>query len=101
MQKGRQSFEIYKGLQRPLIFKFFKGKFIYWALGSIVIGIIAGGAVSILFSAIAGALTMVMIAVPLLFFTISKQKQGLHSKKKETCVYIIPPKFKRLQLNEK
>ncbi|MGE9310876.1 hypothetical protein ACLOAU_04500 [Niabella sp. CJ426] len=88
------SFKIYKGLQRPLIFKIFKGKFIYWALGSIVTGVIAGGAASIMISSIAGAIVMVMVAVPLLFFTIHKQKSGLYAKTRESCIYMIPARYK-------
>lgn len=83
------TYKIYKGLQRPLVFKIFKGKYIYWALGSIVAGVVAGGAASMTISSIAGAVTMVLVAIPLLFFTISKQKEGLYTKTKEDCIYII------------
>ena len=83
------TYKIYKGLQRPLVFKIFKGKYIYWALGSIVSGVIAGGAASMVISSIAGAVTMVLVAIPLLFFTISKQKEGLFTKTKEDCIYMI------------
>ncbi|HAO05678.1 MAG TPA: DUF4133 domain-containing protein [Chryseobacterium sp.] len=83
------TYKIYKGLQRPLVFKIFKGKYIYWALGSIVAGVVAGGAASMIISSIAGAVTMVLVAIPLLFFTISKQKEGLYTKTKEDCIYMI------------
>lgn len=83
------SYKIYKGLQRPLVFKIFKGKYIYWALGSIVAGVVAGGAASMIISSIAGAITMVLVAIPLLFYTISQQKEGLFTKTKEDCIYMI------------
>jgi len=87
--KQTPTYKIYKGLQRPLVFKIFKGKYIYWALGSIVAGVITGGAASMMISSIAGAITMVVVAIPLLFFTISKQKEGLYTKTKDDCIYMI------------
>lgn len=49
-----KSYPIYKGLQKPLTYKGFKGKYIYWALGSLILGLFIG--------AIAAALTNMIIA---------------------------------------
>jgi len=89
-----EKYKIYKGLQRPLVFKIFKGKYIYWALGSIVAGVIVGGAVSMIISSIAGAIAMVMVAIPLMLYTISRQKEGLYTKTREDCIYMISSKTK-------
>ena len=89
----QKSYALYKGLQRPLVFKFFKGKFIYWALGSIVAGIIVGGAMSAFISSVAGIAGMVMVSVPLMFYTISKQKKGLYTKTKDDFIGIVPPTY--------
>lgn len=89
LMRQTPTYKIYKGLQRPLVFKIFKGKYIYWALGSIVAGVITGGAASMIISSIAGAITMVLVAIPLLFFIISKQKEGLYTKTKDECIYMI------------
>ena len=35
-------FPIYKGLQKPLVFRGFKGKYIYWGLGSLLAGLVLG-----------------------------------------------------------
>ena len=35
-------FAVYKGLQKPLIFRGFRGKFIYWGLGSLLAGLVLG-----------------------------------------------------------
>jgi hypothetical protein len=94
MMKQQKSYALYKGLQRPLVFKFFKGKFIYWALGSIVAGIIVGGALSALVSSIAGIAGLVVVSIPLLFYTISNQKKGLHTKTTDNFIGIMPPKYK-------
>jgi uncharacterized oligopeptide transporter (OPT) family protein len=90
----QKSYALYKGLQRPLVFKFFRGKFIYWALGAIVAGIIVGGVISALISSIAGITGLVLVSVPLLFYTISKQKNGLYSKSKDNFIGMMPPKYK-------
>lgn len=89
-----EKYKIYKGLQRPLVFKIFKGKYIYWALGSIVAGVIVGGAVSMIISSVVGAMAMVIVTIPLMLYTISRQKEGLYSKTKDDCIYMISPKTK-------
>ena len=37
-----RKFAVYKGLQKPLIFKGFKGKFIYWGIASLLAGLVFG-----------------------------------------------------------
>jgi len=91
MEKAEYS--LYKGLQRPLVFKIFKGKFIYWAVGSILAGIVSGGLVGALISSLFGIVTMIGVSMPLLMFTINKQKRGLYDKKRNYGIYIISPKF--------
>jgi uncharacterized membrane protein len=95
------NYALYKGLQRPLVFKFFRGKFIYWALGSIVAGILAGGAISAFISSVLGIVVMVFISVPLLFYTISKQKKGLYTKTTDNFIGIIKPNFTPINETEK
>lgn len=85
-----RTYSIYKGLQRPLVFKVFKGRFIYMALGALVGGITGGIIASVLISAVAGLIAMALIAIPLLMFTIEKQKQGLYEKRRDEAVFIIP-----------
>ena len=88
----KKSYSIYKGLQRPLVFKVFKGKFIYWAMGSVLAGIISGGLIGAFFSQVAGLLAMLCISVSLLLYTLGKQKQGLYNKRKDFAIFIFPPK---------
>ena len=85
---------LYKGLQRPLVFKFLRGRFIYWGLGSIVAGIVAGGIASAVLSSVAGLVTLIAVSLPLLMYTISKQKQGLHSKTRHRAVFMVLPRIK-------
>lgn len=87
-------FSLYKGLQRPLVFKMFKGKYIYWAMGSVIAGVIIGGTLSALVSSYAGIIAFTSMTVSLIFYTISRQKQGLNAKKKENAIFIIQPRQK-------
>ena len=38
-----KQFSIYKGLQKPLIYKGFQGKFIGWGIASLDVGLVQGG----------------------------------------------------------
>ncbi len=87
-------FKIYKGLQRPLVFKMFKGKYIYWAAGSMVSGIISGGIASSIFSSVVGISVMLGVTIPSLLYTIERQRKGMYAKKKETLIFIIKPSYK-------
>ncbi|HEX8356011.1 MAG TPA: hypothetical protein VF610_01295 [Segetibacter sp.] len=96
---ARKEYQIYKGLQRPLVFKMFKGRFIYWGLGSIVGGIVAGIVVGSTISSLAGLVAMLIVSLPLLLYTIEKQKQGLYDKKTDEAVFIISPKTSPVKKN--
>ncbi len=89
-----RGFIIYKGLQAPLVFKGFKGKFIYWGAAVVFIGFIIAGLLSVTIGYLAGflALTGALLGG---FFAISrKQKKGLHTKKVETGIFIVTNNFK-------
>jgi len=36
-------YSIYKGLQKPLVYRGFKGKFIGWGIGFLIMGLVGGG----------------------------------------------------------
>ncbi|WP_158826947.1 DUF4133 domain-containing protein [Mucilaginibacter lacusdianchii] len=87
-------YAIYKGLQKPLIYRGFKGKFIAWGIGSLVLGLIGGGLIGALTSMyLGGAVTIFTIAGGLLY-TFQKQKGGLHSKIRHQGVFIHPVQFR-------
>ena len=81
-------FPVFKGLQKPLEFMGFQGRYIYWAAGT------AGGA--IVGFIIAYCLLGFVVGLVVLVFAIStgaaliflKQRKGLHTKKSEQGVYI-------------
>ncbi len=97
---GIQVYPLYKGLQRPLVFKMFKGRFIYWALGSILAGIITGIIAGAAISSLAGLIIMTVVSIPLLFFTLRKQSKGLYEKKVNEAIFIIEPQHRQYFKNE-
>ena len=90
-----EEFAIYKGLQRPLVFKMFKGKFIYYGAGVLVAGIIIAGLVTAIVSSIVGLIVLFVVTVPGLLYVINKQKEGLHDKKRERSIFLHKPAFKK------
>ena len=90
-----QEYAIYKGLQRPLVFKMFKGKFIYYAAGVLVGGIIIAGLITAIVSSIVGLVALFILTVPGLLFVLNKQKEGLHGKKREKAIFIHKPVFRK------
>jgi len=85
---GRR-YPVYKGLQKPLIFKGFKGKFIYWGLGSVLAGLVLGALLMSLVNMWLGALALIGCMVGGLFYTASKQKGGLHNKDRASNINIL------------
>jgi hypothetical protein len=94
MNASKKTYALYKGLQRPLIFKSFKGKFIYWALGAVLSGIVIGGLIAAFISSFIGIVSMATISASLLFATIHKQKKGLYTKKIQQVIFMIAPKHR-------
>jgi hypothetical protein len=91
-------FSVYKGLQRPLTFKGFKGKFIYWGVGSLLLGLVAGSVTMALVNMYVGAGLLVGIIVGGLFYTAGRQKGGLHDKPRSKGIQVHPVNLKILQI---
>jgi hypothetical protein len=89
---GRR-FNVYKGLQKPLVYRGFSGKFIYWGIGSLLFGLVMGALVIALFSKIMGLLVLISCISGGLSYTLSKQKQGLHTKSRASGIYHFQTKI--------
>ncbi|MCA5006144.1 DUF4133 domain-containing protein [Sphingobacterium sp. WQ 366] len=88
-------FSIYKGLQKPLVYRGFKGKFIGWGIGSLIAGIVAGGLIGALSSMyFGGFITLISIAAGI-SYTFHRQKSGLHDKARAKGVFIHPINLKK------
>lgn len=91
-----QTFAVYKGLQKPLYFKGFKGKYIYWGLGSVLGGLVLGSVTMAVINMWLGAVVLVGCIVGGLVFIAIKQKGGLHAKTRSSGIYVHPANFKNL-----
>lgn len=83
-----RKFSIYKGLQKPLVYRGFKGKFIGWGVGSLVLGLVSGGLLGTFTNMYLGGLMTIATIVGGLTFTFYRQKGGLHSKTRSKGVFI-------------
>ena len=91
-----QDYPVFKGLQRPLEFLGFQGRYIYWAAGT------AGGAIVgfiIGYVAIGFIAALVLCTLILAFggvMTFLKQRKGLHSKNEENGIFILKQRITRI-----
>lgn len=84
-----RKYPVYKGLQQPLIFKGFRGKFIYWGIASLLIGLVFGALTMTLINMWLGAIILVGFIVGGLLFTAARQKGGLHAKNRASKTFIL------------
>lgn len=89
-----KSFSVFKGLQKPLTYKGFKGKFIYWGIGCLLAGLILGALTMTMVNMFLGVLVLAGTIIGGLFYTASRQKKGLHSKMVSSGHYIHHAHFK-------
>lgn len=92
-------FAIYKGLQKPLVYRGFKGKFIAWGISSLVIGLVSGGVLGALTNMFLGAFTTIILIAGGLFFTFSRQQYGLHAKTRSRKIHIQASHLKKSYAN--
>jgi len=89
-------FPIYKGLQKPLVYRGFKGRFIAWGICSLAGGLILGGLSSAMINMYFGGFVTVSAIAAGLGYTFHRQKGGLHDKTKSNGIYIHPVNLKKL-----
>lgn len=90
-----QYYNMYKGLQRPVVFKLFKGKYIYWAASSFVASMVFGGLFAAIISNVVGIITFFGVGALGIAYTLNRQNNvGLHNKKTITGIILIKPKHK-------
>jgi len=84
----QKTYPVYKGLQKPLVYKGFKGRYMYWAIGFILIGLILGAVLSSVVNMFVGLLCMAVTFVGGIFYTSQRQKNGLYDKTRIKGIYI-------------
>jgi hypothetical protein len=83
-----KTFSVYKGLQKPLVYKGFKGRYMYWAIGFILLGLILGAVLSSVVNMFVGILSLAATFVGGIFYTSQRQKNGLYDKTRTKGIYI-------------
>lgn len=87
-EKRYADYPVFKGLQKPLEFMGFQGRYIYWAAGTVG-GAIVGFIIAYCLVGFVVGLAVLVVAisagVALIFL---KQRKGLHTKKSDQGVYI-------------
>lgn len=81
-------YKVYKGLQRPLTYKGFKGRFIYWSLGILLFSLVSGALLMAIVSMYVGAIVMIGMLISGFFLIGSRQKKGLYDKNKLWGIYL-------------
>jgi len=90
MQEKQPIFKVYRGLQRPLTFKGFKGKYIYLGLVSILIGLICSIVIINIGNYFLSVCSFLIIGGGGTFLCAFKQRKGLHHKKCHQGIFIVP-----------
>jgi hypothetical protein len=94
-------YPVYKGVQKPLMFKGFKGKFIYWGVGCLLAGLVLGALTMTLINGWLGALVLAGCISGGLFYIARRQQKGLHSKTRSHAIQVHRLQLKKLKRNAK
>jgi hypothetical protein len=88
-----KSYPIYKGLQKPLTYKGFKGKYIYWALGSLIIGLVIGAIAAALTNMIIAGICALATMGGCIAFILHRQNKGEYYRKKYPGIFVPQTKL--------
>jgi len=91
-----KKFAVYKGLQKPLVFKGFQGKFIYRGVGTLLGGLVLGALTMSLLNMWLGALVLAGSITGGLLYLAGQQKKGLHNKSRSRDILIHPSNLKKI-----
>lgn len=100
MEKKDAEYEVYKGLQKPLIFKGIKGKFIYWMAGGIISSFILAFIINYFFGTIISIIVAMCGIGGIIFYCTRKQKEeGIYSRDKTRGIVYVENnyKFKKIE----
>lgn len=92
-------FYLYKGLKKPLVFFGLKGKYIFYAVGVIGVGVVTSLALSKI--GLIGSLLGLGITAGGVYLIFKRQdKRGLYDKtRNENQIYIFPKKISQRKIN--
>lgn len=92
-------FYLYKGLKKPLVFFGLKGKYIFYAVGVIGVGVVTSLALSKI--GLIGSLLGLGITAGGVYLIFKRQdKRGLYDKtRNENQIYIFPKRISHRKIN--
>ena len=90
MTNNHPSYNVYRGLQKPLVFKSFKGRYIYWGLGSVLLGLLTAMLISSIVNILTGIASMILILASGLGTTAYYQQHG--TKRTFKGIALLPNK---------
>lgn len=88
-----KSYPIYKGLQKPLVYKGLKGKYIYWALASLILGLLVASITAAITNIITAALCSLVTMGSSIAFILNKQNKGLYHRKNYPQIFVQQTKL--------
>ena len=86
MTNNHPFYNVYRGLQKPLVFKSFKGRYIYWGLGSVLLGLLTAMLISSIVNILTGIASMTLILASGLGTTAYYQQHGTKRTFKGTAL---------------
>jgi len=90
-------YPVYKGLEKPLTFRGFKGKFIYWGLASLLVSLVFGALTIALVNMFLGVLVLGGSMTASLLVIAGKQKKGIYSKTRFAGILIHPVNYRKIR----
>lgn len=84
-----QKFNLYKGLQKPLVFKGFQGRYIFWGIGALAGAVIVAAIACISLGPLPGMGILVVYLGVAFLVIFKKQEKGLYSKTKNTHTLFV------------
>lgn len=82
-------YAIYKGLQKPLVYKGFKGRYMYWVIGFVLLAIVLGGLIGVIIHFAAGIVLMALVAGGGIYYCSVRQKGGLYDKTRDRGIFLF------------
>ena len=94
--KNEPSYEVLKGLQRPIEFKGIRGRFLLWAAGTIAAAFFGFVIIKILLGEGLAFLVAIVSLVGGYIIILLKQKEGLYKKQRNKNVVVYKNLFRQI-----
>lgn len=79
-----------------MVYKGFKGKFIYWGVALLLTSLVMGALTMALVNMYVGAVLMVGMIISGFFYIGGRQKKGLHDKTRSSGVFISANRLSKI-----